>query len=367
MRLSKVKIYNSTKIQKDKIYSTTELLEHYGFIRQVSSGLFVQMYLMKTIVNNIERIIKEELNKVYALEIGLNQIQSADIWKQTGRYETYGSEMFKLKDRSDKEMVITGTNEELVTLIAKNYVISYKDLDFTFYQISNKFRDEIRCNTGLIRCKEFSMMDAYSFHAAKEGLEKRYNEMRECYKSILNRLGISYKIEKADSGEIGGSVSEEFIVQTSDGDIEIGHIFQLDTKYSSKLEAQFSDSNDQKKDIIMGCYGIGISRLAQVLCDVGRTGNCFNFISTVATFAVHIIVGDVRDEKQMQIAEVLYNKYLQQGNSVCLDDRSVGVGIKLNEADNIGSNYKILIGKNINDGYYEAKTTSTSTWEKHKL
>lgn len=372
MKLSKNKIYNLVKIQKGKVYSTTELLESYGYLQQVQSGLFVQMNLMKMVVNNIEKIIRDELWKVNAMEIGLNQLQSADIWKQTGRYETYGSEMFKLKDRNDKEMVITGTNEELVTLVAKNHIVSYKDLSFTFYQINNKFRDEIRCNTGLIRCKEFSMMDAYSFHTNKEELEIAYAEMRECYKRIFDRLGLKYRIEVADSGEIGGSVSEEFIVETSDGDIEIGHIFQLDTKYSSKLNLQFVDHEDHKQDVVMGCYGIGISRLAQVIADVNRDGNFLNWQSnvydSVAAYQYAIIVADVRDEKQMELANDLYVEYKNnRGLKVYLDDRAINVGAKLNEADCIGSANKILIGKNIKDGYYEIKQLSNDSWKKIEL
>jgi len=372
MKLSENKIYNLVKAQKGKVYSTTELLENYGYLQQVQSGLFVQMNLMKMVINNIEKIVRDELWKVNAMEIGLNQLQSADIWKQTGRYETYGSEMFKLKDRNDKEMVITGTNEELVTLVAKNHIVSYKDLSFTFYQINNKFRDEIRCNTGLIRCKEFSMMDAYSFHASKEELEVAYAEMRECYKRIFDRLGLKYRIEVADSGEIGGSVSEEFIVQTSDGDIEIGHIFQLDTKYSSKLNLQFVDHEDHKQDVLMGCYGIGISRLAQVLADVNRDGNFlnwqFNNYDDVAAYQFAIIVADVRDEKQMELANDLYVDYKQnKGFKVYLDDRAINIGAKLNEADCIGSANKILIGKNIKDGYYEIKQLSNQSWTKVEL
>lgn len=355
------------KIDKNTKLSTADLLERTGYIKQVSSGLFVQMHLMKLVMNNIEKIVRQELNKISALEIGLNQLQGADVWKQTGRYDGYGSEMFKLKDRSDKEMVFTGTNEELVTVVAKEYVESYRDLSFTFYQINNKFRDEIRCNTGLIRCKEFLMMDAYSFHATKEDLETRYNEIRNCYIAIFNRLGLKYRIESADSGEIGGSVSEEFIVETSDGEIEIGHIFQLDTKYSSKLEAQFIDENGEKQDIVMGCYGIGISRLAQVLADVNRNGNYLNWDRNVSAYKYAIIVADVRNEEQMKVAESFYEDLSRKGIEVYLDDRNLRVGEKLAEADILGTTNKILIGKNINEGNYEVKQRSDSNWEKISL
>jgi prolyl-tRNA synthetase len=365
MKLSETKVYNLSRF--DKNISTAELLEKSGYIKQIQSGLYVQMNLMKRVINNIERIVMNELNDLGCLEIGLNQIQSADTWKETGRYDSYGSEMFKLKDRSNKEMIISGTNEELVTMVAKDYVKSYKDLSFTFYQINNKFRDEIRCSGGLFRCKEFSMMDAYSFHRNCEELAKYYENMRDCYIRIFDKLGLKYRIEKADSGEIGGSISEEFIVETSDGEIEIGHIFQLDTKYTSKLDATFIDNDNIKKDIYMGCYGIGITRLAQVLADIGRKGDCFNFAENISAFQYGVIVGNINNVEQMEAAKLIYDNIKNKGYSVYLDDRDLRIGQKLNEIDTIGTSNKILIGNNIKDGIYETKKLSNDTWVKTTL
>ena len=365
MKLSKVKIYDVKRFEKN--ISTSELLESSGYIKQIQSGLYVQMNLMKRVINNIEKIVKEELENVGCLEISLNQIQSADAWKETGRYGTYGAEMFKLKDRNDREMIISGTNEELVTMVARDYVKSYKDLSFTFYQINNKFRDEIRCSGGLIRSKEFSMMDAYSFHRNNEELGICYDLMRECYISIFNRLGLKYRIETADSGEIGGTVSEEFFVETSEGEVEIGHIFQLDTKYSEALNASYVDNDNTKKNIVMGCYGIGITRLAQVLADAGRIGDCFNFNENISAFQYGIVIGNVKNEEQMCAGELIYNDIKTQGYSVYLDDRDVRIGQKLNEIDLIGTTNKILIGNNITVGIYETKKLSNDTWSKKTL
>lgn len=234
------------------------------------------------------------------------------------------------------------------------------------YQINNKFRDEIRCNTGLIRCKEFLMMDAYSFHETKAELESQYEVMRNSYMNIFNELGLKVRIEAASSGEIGGSVSEEFIVETSDGAIEIGHIFQLDTKYSSSIGATYTDRASAKQDIIMGCYGIGISRLAQVLADVNRIGNCFNWNDNVSAYKYGIIVGDVNNVDQLKAGESMYNELVEKGFSVYLDDRDIRIGEKLNEADTIGTANKILIGKNIQEGCYEIKKRSDEKWEKMK-
>jgi prolyl-tRNA synthetase len=366
MRLSRTKIYDMRRIEKGNL-STADLLERSGYMKQIQSGLYVQMNLMKRLINNVEKIVKQELEKCGCLEIELNQLQSADLWKQTGRYENYGAEMFKFKDRSDKEMIISGTNEELVTSVVKDYVNSYRDLSFTFYQINNKFRDEIRCNGGFLRGKEFSMMDAYSFHASKEELEEYYSKMRECYINILNRLGLKFKIEAADATDMGGSISEEFVVNTSDGEIEIGHIFQLDTKYSEKLDASYVDKNNTKQFIVMGCYGIGITRLAQVLADVGRIGNCFNFKSDVSAYEYAVIIGNVNNEKQKEAGEFFYKNLLKLGHSVYLDDRDVRIGQKLNEVDILGTTIKLLVGNKIEDNIYEMKTLSGNKWVEFKL
>lgn len=365
MKLSEVKIYDMSRM-KDNL-TTAELLENCGYLKQVQSGLFVQMNLMKRVVNNIDRIIKDELDNISCLEISLNQIQSSDIWKKSERYDTYGSEMFKLKDRNDKEMIITGTNEELVTLVAKDYIKSYKDLNITFYQINNKFRDEIRCSNGLIRCKEFSMMDAYSFHDSEDKLDKQYDIMRNAYIRIFDKLGLRYRIEAADSGEIGGSMSEEFVVVTNEGDVEIGHIFKLGTKYSEKMEATFMDSEGIKQNMVMGCYGIGVTRLAQVLADVNRIGNFFNFDENVSAFKYGIVIGNVNDEVQMTIANNLYKTLQSKGLSVYIDDRDIRIGAKLNEIDTIGISNKILVGNNVKDGYYEVKKKSNDTWSKVEI
>lgn len=143
-----------------------------------------------------KKIIRSELNKADALEIGLNQLQSATIWEKSERYDSYGSEMFKLRDGNLNEMILSGTNEELVTMVAKSCIESYKDLPFCFYQINNKFRDEIRCNAGLIRSKEFLMMDAYSFHNSKKDMQEYYSRVKTCYISIFDKLDLRYMREQ---------------------------------------------------------------------------------------------------------------------------------------------------------------------------
>lgn len=362
MKLSNTKIYNIKKINKN--INTSLLLENAGYIKQIQSGLYVKMNLIKRVINNIESIIKKEIELINGLEIELNQLQSTDMWKQTDRYDKYGNEMFKMIDRNQKEMMISGTNEEIVTLMAKDYIKSYKDMSLLFYQINNKFRDEIRCSGGLFRTKEFSMMDAYSFHKDESDLSDFYLKVKQTYINIFNKLGLKYEIKSADAGEIGGSISEEFVVMTSEGEIEIGHIFQLGTKYSSMLDLTFTDKDNSNKNVFMGCYGIGITRLAQVLADIGRIGDCLNFNENVSAYKYGIVIADINNESQNKIAESIFNQLIEKGISAYIDDRNIGIGQKLHEIDTIGTSNKILIGNNIQNGYYEKKRLSTDKWDK---
>lgn len=365
MKLSKTKLYNVERIKEGSL-TTAELLESAGYIKKMSNGLYVYMNLGQRVINKLNYVIREEFEAIGMAEIGLNQLQTAELWKETGRYDDYGKEMFKFKDRSDNDMIISGTNEELVTSVAKDFITSYKDLSFTWFQTNNKFRDEIRCSNGLIRCKEFVMMDAYSFNLDKEDLEKTYNEVREAYKRIFDRVGLigKYKVVAADSGEIGGSLSEEFIVDTVDGEVEIGHIFQLDDKYTSKIDVKYTGEDNKKKSVMMGCYGIGVSRLLQVLAEVNRTDNYLNFWTEVSAYKCVIAVVDVKKEEQLRLANSLYDWLVKEygvGN-VILDDRKCKIGKKLHEMDTIGYYKKILVGRKASELKFEVKDFETGNW-----
>lgn len=366
MRLSKTRLYKTTRIEKENL-SNIELLEHAGYVRQVGNGQYVYLNMAQRVINNINQIIREELSKVGGLEIGLNQLQSADIWKATGRFDAMGREMFRFQDRNGKDVVISGTNEELVTLTAGKEIKSHKDLGFLWFQTNNKFRDEIRPRGGLIRCKEFIMMDAYSFDKDQESMEKTYGEVREAYKRIFKRLGLTYRIEEADSGDIGGSMSEEFIVETSDGDIEIGHIFQLGTKYTSALGVQYAGADNKLHDVVMGCYGIGVSRLLQVMVDQSRVGNSLNFDYKTAAYQHVIVVANIKNEDQLNLAEELYQYYIDIGESVVIDDKKDKIGKKLHEADLLGYYHKVLVGRKASEGIYEHKYRADASWEEREL
>lgn len=356
MKLSKYNFMKISKLQEN--LETIDLLEEANFVKKVSTGSYVYLHLMQKIVNKINNLIREKLNDANCLEIGLTQLQSANLWKETGRYDVYGDEMFHFKDRKSNDVILAGTNEEQITKIASEMLQSYKDMNVTFYNISNKFRDELRCYNGLERCKEFIMMDAYSFHDNSINLKAEYANIRNAFVQIFETLGLKYEIKASDNGEIGGSISEEFIIDN----IEIAHIFQLDDKYSKALNAKYVDSDNSSKYMLMGCYGIGISRLIQVIANSFRKNNFLNW-GKFSSYDIGIIVADVNNETQLKFAEKLYD-ILKKKHDVYLDDRQMKIGAKLFEIDTIGTYNKIIVGKGAVDEYLEIKR---ETWCKISL
>lgn len=351
MKLSK---NNFTKIGKiEKNISTVELLESANFIKQVSTGSYVYLHLMQETLNNLNKIIRQEMN-LSCMEIGLSQLQSADLWKKTSRYELYGEEMFRFKDRKNRDMILAGTNEELVTHLASQKIASYRDTNFTWYCISNKFRDEIRAYNGLERCKEFVMLDAYSFHDTLENLQIEYANIRQAFCNIFDKLGLVYEIKKADNGEIGGSLSEEFIID----DLEVAHIFQLEDKYSKALDCTYVDDKNQSHYVMMGCYGIGISRLLQCIAHTKRSGNFINW-GKVAAYEYGIVIANINDLAQVELANKIYESL--KFKRTYLDDRNLKLGEKLNEIDVIGTFNKIIVGRKAAQGIVEMK--NYDTWQ----
>lgn len=330
-------------IKKTNNETTESLLIKAGYIHKTNSGIYTLLEFGQIVANNISSVIREELSNIGAGEIAINQIQSQDLWDITNRSTSYGNEMYKIQDRKGKNFVLSATNEEVITSIANTRIHSYKDLTKSVFCINNKFRDELRANNGLIRTKEFLMMDAYSFDIDKEELDISYALFKQAFINIFNRLGLTYRIESSDTGEVGGSYSEEFIAQTSIGDIEIGHIFKLDDKYSDALNAKFADKDNQLKNIIMGCYGIGITRLIQVIADQFKIDHCLGWSDEAIAFKTAIIIHDIHSESQQQ----KLSDFLQlnnQGQSILIDDRDISIGKKINDMKLMGFHDFIIIG-----------------------
>ena len=241
-------------------------------------------------------------------------LQTRELWEQSGRWARYQEEgiLYQLKDSRGRELCLGPTHEEVVTELARIQIRSYKQLPQLVYQVQTKFRDERRSRSGLLRAREFIMKDAYSFDRDLSGLQQIYARMREAYQRIFSRCGARFIIQGADSGAMGGSVSEEFMALADCGEdviqqeerraIEIGHIFQLGTRYAEPMRACFADETQTERPLWMGCYGIGVSRLAQVIveqrCD--ERGICWP--AQIAPYGVHLLQTKPGDQEQTALA-----------------------------------------------------------------
>lgn len=238
MRLKNSYFYTIRENIKDEDSISGNLLVRGGFVKKTSAGIYMYLPLGYKVYKNVEKIIREEMNNSGAFEVHMPTLASTEIFEKSHRLSSFGKEMFKLSDRFDKKYALGPTHEELFTIAAMNEVKSFKDLPFTLYQIQNKFRDEARPRYGLIRVREFMMKDAYSFDKDEKGLDESYNNMYNAYKKIFGRLGINYKIVKADTGKMGGSLSEEFQAVTDIGEDTL--VLCENCDYSSNIEVSTS-------------------------------------------------------------------------------------------------------------------------------
>ncbi len=536
MKLKGSFFYTLREDAKDEESKSGNLLVRSGMIKKVGAGIYMYLPLGLKVLENIKKIVKEEMDKAGAQELLMPSLIPSEYYEACGRVELLGSSMFKLDDRFQKHYALGPTHEELFTIAAKNLVKSYKDLPFTIYQMADKFRDEPRPRYGLIRVREFIMKDAYSFDKDEVGLDASYNKMRIAYNNIFDRLGIQYKVVKADTGVMGGSLSEEYqavtdigedvlvlcdkcdyasnlevaevisneekentqelklvetknyktieevskylnidskktvkallmnvdgelvvffirgdrefnetkackllgckeinfasdeLIATSnavpgytgpinlnakkvidreilsmnnfccgankegyhyinanakdfeydivgdisnviEGDIcpkcggklyfkkgiEVGNIFKLGTKYSSKLDLTYLDENNTLKPVVMGCYGIGIGRILASI--VEQNNDEFGMIlpSSIAPYKVCIVIIDTKDDSQVKASEELYQNLTNKGIEVLLDNRDERPGVKFKDMDLIGIPLRITVGKKISDGIVEVK------------
>nr|WP_254871472.1 MULTISPECIES: proline--tRNA ligase [unclassified Marinitoga] len=251
MRMSKYYAPTLKEVPNDVEIKSHELLIRGGFIRKTASGVYTYLPLGTKVLKKIENIVREEMEKIGSQEILMPIIQPAEIWQQSGRWDDYGPEMMKLKDRHNRDFTLGPTHEEMITTIVKNELRSYKQLPISLFQIANKYRDEIRPRFGVLRAREFIMKDAYSFHNSEESLDKTYEDFYRAYENILKRLGVDYRVVEADTGAIGGNKSHEFQVLAEYGESTIYYCdcgyYATDEKAESKLT--FEVENEEEKEI----------------------------------------------------------------------------------------------------------------------
>jgi prolyl-tRNA synthetase len=390
-----------------------------GMIRQEAAGIYAWLPLGLRVLDKINDIIREEQNRAGAIEILMPTIQSADLWRESGRYEDYGKEMLRIRDRHERDMLYGPTNEEMVTGIFRAYVRSYKDLPLNLYHIQWKFRDEVRPRFGVMRAREFLMKDGYSFDFDVAGARHSYNKMFIAYLRTFARMGLKAIPMRADTGPIGGELSHEFIILASTGEsevfchkdyldfetpgadvdfddraaaqaifdkwtsryaatsemhetaafealpeaervsargIEVGHIFHFGTKYSEPMRAVVSGPDGKESAVQMGSYGIGPSRLVAALIEASHDDAGIVWPEPVAPFRVGLINLKVGDQATDAACADLYQRLGKAGVDVLYDDRDDRPGAKFATMDLIGLPTQVIVGpKGLADGRIEIK------------
>jgi len=545
------------EVPSDADIISHQLLLRAGFIRQNTSGVYSFLPLGNKVIRKIESIIREEMEAIEAVEVLMPALQQAELWQETGRWYSYGPELFRLKDRHKREFALGATHEEVITSLVRDEVKSYKKLPLTMFQIQTKFRDEQRPRFGLLRGREFIMKDAYSFHATEESLDVKYQEMRQAYSNIFTRLGLDFRAVMADGGSIGGTDTHEFMALSDIGEdtiaysdsssyaanlemaevnvtyekidedlkevekvatpeqrtisdvatflnvdasrliktlvfkaddelvvvlcrgdyeindiklknalgatlvefaseidvnellscevgsigpvklpidlkviadhsvasivngvcgankdgfhltnvnperdfavdryvdlrfiregdtspdgngkikfakgIELGHIFKLGTTYSEPMEGTFLDENGRAKPYIMGCYGIGVSRILAAVAEQFNDENGLKWPKKIAPFDIHLITVNVKDDSQRELADELYTILKSYRYDVLYDERPERVGVKFADSDLIGLPVRITVGKRASEGIVEVKfrqTGESAEWQKEEL
>jgi len=546
MKQSKMLISTLKEVPSDAEALSHKMMLRSGYIYQVAAGAYAYLPLAHRVLRKLENIIREELEKIDAVEMSVPAILPADLWRESGRYETYGENLFKFKDRHEREFILGPTHEETFTEIIRDSIKSYKKLPLTLYQLQNKYRDENRPRYGLLRGREFDMMDAYSFTVKEEELDAAFNQMATAYNNIFKRCGLEFKTIIGDAGAMGGSDSKEFsalaavgedtivysdsseyaanlematsqftskkshaaqldlekiatpdvktveelaqflkietsgvvktllymadgkpvmvlvrgdhevnevkvtnflhadelematpeqtaatldasfgslgpvgvgeevtiladqyisdmvnvpvgadedgfhyinanverdfrvdefgdfrIVQegetSPDGNgqlqfqrgIEIGHIFKLGTRYSKSLGASVLDDNGRQQDVIMGCYGIGISRLLSAISEQYADEDGLVWPNEIAPFNVHVVPVNMKNDEQRELAQKINDQLQSEGYEVLLDDRKERPGVKFADSDLIGIPLRVTVGKKADEGIVEVKIRST--------
>lgn len=387
-----------------------QLMLRAGLIRKLASGLYTWMPLGLRVLKKVENIVREEMNAAGALEILMPAVQPAELWIETDRWDKYGNELLKIKDRHEREFCFGPTHEEVVTNLMRGELNSYKQLPINVYQIQTKFRDEIRPRFGVMRAREFLMKDSYSFHADMESLKKTYQDMYDAYTKIFTRLGLRFRAVFADTGQIGGAFSHEFqvlaesgedIIVYSDGSnyaanieraenlektqpvkegdtspdgkgklkfargIEVGHVFQLGDKYSKSMNLNVLDENGRALHPQMGCYGIGVSRIVAAAIEQNNDKNGIIWPDAMAPFQVAIVPMQMHKAYRVrETAMKLYEELRAAGFDVLLDDRNERAGVMFSTMDLIGIPHRIVIGeRGIDAGIVEYKHRTSETAE----
>ncbi|MDP1967019.1 MAG: proline--tRNA ligase [Reyranella sp.] len=396
-----------------------------GLVRQTSAGIYAWLPLGLRVLKNIERIVREEQDAAGAQEVLMPTIQSADLWRESGRYDAYGAEMLRFKDRHDRDMLFGPTNEEMITVLFREGVKSYRDLPKNLYHIQWKFRDEVRPRFGVMRGREFLMKDNYSFDIDRAGAIRSYNRMFVAYLRTFARMGLKAIPMRADTGPIGGDLSHEFIILAETGEsavfchkgliekdilsrtvdysgdlqpivnewtslsaatdekhdketfeeipeserlaargIEVGHIFNFGTQYSKPMNAVVAGPGGEQITVEMGSYGIGVSRLVGGIIEASHDDAGIVWPEAVAPFRVAIVNLKPEDGAVSGACGKLYDTLQAKHVTVLHDDRDLRPGAKFADMDLIGTPWQVIVGpKGLAAGKVELKNRKTGARE----
>jgi prolyl-tRNA synthetase len=427
MRLSRYFLPILRETPKEAEIVSHRLMLRAGMLRQEAAGIYAFLPLGFRVLQKICQIVREEQDRAGAIEMLMPTIQSAELWRESGRYEAYGKEMLRIADRHQREMLYGPTNEEMITEIFRAYVRSYKDLPLNLYHIQWKFRDEVRPRFGVMRGREFLMKDAYSFDLDQAGARHSYNKMFVAYLRTFARMGLRSIPMQAESGPIGGTLSHEFIILASTGEsevfchkdyldmavppadvnfddvaglqaivdrwtseyaatsdmhdpaayerlpadkrvsargIEVGHIFYFGTKYSEPMQATVAGPDGKEVPVHGGSYGIGPSRLVAAIIEASHDDAGIKWPEPVAPFRVTILNLKQGAADTDRACEELYRALAAKGIDVLYDDRDDRPGAKFATADLIGIPWQVLVGpKGLAEGKVELKRRSDGSRE----
>ena len=423
MYLSKLFIPITKDLPAEAKIKSHQLMLRTGMIKQSSAGIYSWLPLGYKVMKKIEQIVREEQNAIGAQEMLMPTIQSSEIWKESGRYNDYGEEMLRIKDRQGREMLYGPTNEELITDIFRSSFKSYKSLPQLLYHIQWKFRDEVRPRFGVMRCKEFYMKDAYSFDLSEDEAKKSYNKMFYSYLKTFNRLDLKAIPMAADTGPIGGDLSHEFVILAETGEseiyadknifdinpkkyrfddvslqrmredftkiyavtdekykkddfdklvkkedqiitkgIEVGHIFYFGDKYSKPMNCLIDGKSGKKTSVKMGSYGIGVSRLVGAIIEAKYNNEIMKWPKSVAPFDVVIIPSISKNNKEnLEKAKKVYSELKKQNIDVLLDDVDENMSNKFKKHDLIGVPYQVIIGSKSDSDHFEFKELNSKS------
>ena len=387
MKVSHFPIFTLKDTPADAEVISHKLMIRSGMIRKISSGQYSWLPLGLRVIKKIEDIIRKELEKIGCSEILMPSVQPSELWQESGRWEQYGPELLRFTDRHQRDFCLGPTFEEVITDLIRKDVSSYKQLPINLFQISTKFRDEIRPRFGVMRAREFIMKDAYSFHANQQSLDETYEMYKTAYSNIFKNLMLDFTIVDADSGNIGGNESNEFhvIADTGEDDlllddqlkgmnieiakvkygeddlealikktnlthkkgIEVGHIFKLGQKYSETMKAKVTTKDSKTVDMFMGCYGIGVTRIVAAAIEQLHDNKGIKWPASITPFNTVIIEIDGHKNSNVRTyCESVYESFIEKDIETIYDDRDANLGKKIKDWELIGIPNIVMIGKN---------------------